>query len=1169
MKVKNLFIVVLTAASVLLACTQKEELFEPSLPEDEIEEEEIVPEEGFSYVFKIASEDTKSIFGDNHIVWENGDQVASYASTSKNKSTDVEVDGSDVTITIRSSVALSAGDMVYAYAPYNKVNNEAEATAVTLEIPRNQVSGSASAMPLVALPFELDSAVEKYTDTEVGTLQFLNLGSIVKLNIYKSNGFAAGEKIENVTFQAGAACAGSFTYNLTTVNADNPAAISGYAETDVVVSGDGANPITVGADKAHGGVFYMVVAPGTYGGTFVIRTSAGDYTYDSTSNLREYKRASLKPLNIDLSSANWTPVMGGYDNNIDSPRELAAFLAGTSSSDTDTYNITADLDMTGYTITSASGFGGTLNGNGHVISNVTSSVPLFATNAGTISNLNFDESCSFTPAPDCIQFGALVGLDDGGTYSYVTTAASITITATADIESNIALGGLVGASNKASGSTFTSCSNSGPITINAAGYTHWAVAMGGLVGWVKKASFNSCTNKGPLSLTALYHKPFHQWAYVTSSDTGDVDGNTSIGGLVGKAWDINKNVPYDGGFANYNYTAEAYGAFFQSCENASGGTITLTHTDIGKPAKDETDYGLMSVGGLCGQGNGSIESGSNYAVISVTAVDSRAPGADYWTREQSMVQVGGLVGKSYRGMNMNSCANRGAINVLYDGAWNSTEKAMAAVGGLIGSNSYDRPTNMIKFSTSRGPITVTGYGTLNVGGICGANGSMRGDRVYDTATINVQARYAYVGGLVGFLQGGVSTQYIKTSYCEANVTAESVLGNRYTFAVGGLIGRFATNSNTSNVSLAPYSSDSYRCHYTGNVVSTGQMKVGMVIGWVTENNEKVFGSSSTPIQVTGTLYRWGLDSSTQMSEPLTIHAGNVEDYAIGSIGAGTVTIYVESPTPAPVNLKLMSFNTKSSQYWGSRRSAIENMFDGEAPDIVGIQELHEFGAYDLYAEGGGKQPWEFLSDISGYSGYHPDGKNNGILYKTSTVELSNTGFFYLGDDYTVSGTANSWDDYERTVVYATVRDISTGRYFFLMNTHFPMNDAHDGFNKSTALIENRLSALNPNDYPVILMGDLNCVYGNACWEHIKTWMYNTRYAPGVSVYSEENRDLYTYNAFGDSSKARNKVDHIWVSKSITVASYLTLTSAIHNYGGYTTNGETFISDHYPVISVIN
>ena len=1150
-------------AAAIVACDKKE--VAPESEPDVFPPEEPVEGE-FEYVFKIASEETKTIFGDNHIAWEDGDLIASYAKTSKNKYTEVEVDGSNVTMTIRSAVALSAGDMVYAYAPFNKVNNDAEATAVTLEIPRNQVSGSAAAMPLVTIPFELTSAVESYTDTEVGTLQFLNLGSIVKLNIFKSSGYSAGEKIENVTFQAGAACAGSFTYDLTAVDADNMPVISGYTETDVVVSGDGASPITVGADKDHGGVFYMVVAPGTYGGTFVIRTSEGDYTYVSGTN-RTYSRASLKPLNIDLSSANWTPHTG-YDNSIDSPRELYEFLAGTSSSDTESYTISTDLDMTGYTITSASGFGGSLDGNGYSIKNLTSSVPLFATNAGTISNLNIDASCAFTPAPTCIQFGSLVGLDDGGTYSYVTTAAPITITATADIESNIALGGLVGASNNASGSTFDHCTNSGAITIDATGYTHWAVAMGGLVGWLKKASFNSCTNKGPLSLTAKYHKPFHQWAYVTSSDTGDVDGNTSIGGLVGKAWDINKNVPYDGGFANYNYTAEAYGAFFQSCENSSGGAITLTHTDIGKPAMDETDYGLMSVGGLCGQGNGSIESGSNYAVISVTAVDSRAPGADYWTREQSMVQVGGLVGKSYRGMNMNSCANRGAINVVYDGAWNKTEKAMAAVGGLIGSNSYDRATNMIKFSTSRAPITVTGYGTLNVGGICGANGSMRGDRVYDTATINVQARYAYVGGLVGFLQGGASTQYIKTSYCEANVTAESVLGNRYAFAVGGLIGRFATNTNTSNVSLAPYSSDSYRCHYTGNVVSKGQMKVGMVIGWVTEDNEKVFGASSTPIQVTGTIHRWGYDSSTEMNEPLAIHAGNVEDYAIGSINAGTVTIYVESPTPAPTpaaNLTLMTFNIREGSNWSSRKSPIVSMVNGENPDIIGLQEVKDLDMWDHMTE---DHPWDYLRDhLSAYTGYRYSDKTNAILYKTSTVEMSDFGHFWLRDSYSSEG--NSWDGYERTVLYATVREKATGRYFFYLTTHFPMNNSNDGWNKCTALLESRIAALNTNNYPVILMGDFNCVIGDACWDNIKTWMKNTRYSAD-SIVSTENRDLYTYNAFGNSSAARNKVDHIWVSKDgINVDSYVTLTNAIRSYGGYTTNGETFLSDHYPVIAHIS
>ncbi|MBR3074230.1 MAG: endonuclease/exonuclease/phosphatase family protein, partial [Bacteroidales bacterium] len=679
--------------------------------------------------------------------------------------------------------------------------------------------------------------------------------------------------------------------------------------------------------------------------------------------------------------------------------------------------------------------------------------------------------------------------------------------------------------------------------------------------------FNACTNKGPLSLTAYYHKPFHQWAYVTTGDTGDVDGNTSIGGLVGKAWDINTNVSYDGSFANYNYTAEAYGAFFQNCENSSGGAISLTHTGIGAPSNDKTDYGLMSVGGLCGQGNGSIESGSNYAVISVTAVYT-TPGGDYWTREQNLVQAGGLVGKSYRGMNMNSCANRGAINVLYDGAWNSTEKAMAAVGGLIGSNSYDRPTNMIKFSTSRGPITVTGWGTLNVGGICGANGSMRGDRVYETATMNVQARYAYVGGLVGFLQGGISSQYIKTSYCEANVTAESVLGDRYAFAVGGLIGRFATNTNTDNVSLAPYSSDSQRCHYTGNVVSTGQLKVGMVIGWVTENNEKVFGTEGTPIQVTGTIHRWGYDKDNAMDEPLTIHAGNVEDYAIGAIKAGTVTIYVESPTAAPVppaNLTLMSFNIREGSNWSSRKSPIVSMINGESPDIIGLQEVKDLDYWDHLTE---DHPWDYLRNhLSAYSSYRYSDKTNAILYKTSTVEMSNFGHFWLRDSYSSEGT--SWDGYERTVLYATVREKATGRYFFYVTTHFPMNNSNDGWTKCTALLESRIEALNTNNYPVILMGDFNCVIGDACWDSFKTWMKNTRYAAD-SIVSTENRDLYTYNAFGNSSAARNKVDHIWVSKSgINVDTYVTLTTAIHNYGGYTTNGETFLSDHYPIIAHIS
>ena len=1147
MKSKTLIIPCLLAGMLIFACTQKEEP-EP-VPVDPQETVEPGESSEYSYTFKLKNEGeegTKSIFEQNYVMWENGDLIAAYASTSKNKYTEVEVNGDDVTMTIRSTVALSAGDMVYAYAPFNKVNNEAEATAITLDIPRNQVSGTAAAMPMVALPFELTGAVDSYTDTEVGTLQFMNLGSVIKLNIYKSSGYSAGEKIENVTFQAGTACAGSFTYDITSVNANSMTAISGYTETDVVVSANGTSPVTVGSSKDNGAVFYMVVAPGTYSGSFVIRTNAGDYTYVSGSS-REYKRATIKPLNLDLSSANWTPVMGGYDNSIDSPRELAAFLAGTSSSDTGIYNITADLDMTGYTITSASGFGGTLNGNDHVISNITSSVPLFAEISGSVSDLTLDGTCIFTPAQTVTEFGALAALDNGGTYTNVNTAASITITATENITNNIALGGLIGASNNASGSTFDHCSNSGAITIDATAYTHWAVAMAGIVGWTRKSTFNYCTNSGPVSLYAQYGDGYsHQWSFI-SSETTDTDGNISVAGICGRALDHEQTTDVK---SSYNH-----------CENLAAGAITLNHGHMDAlPKVDKT--GCLNVAGICGQSNGTMESCVNYAPI--TAIAICPANNDYWERRPCLLKVGGIAGLTWEGISINSCSNRGAINVNYDGSWEKTQRNMSAVGGIIGKQGYGLSNAKVTFSTNRGPITVTGNGHLAVGGITGSSGSMRGNRVYDTAPINVSCKAGFVGGLLGFADGSSQYQYIRTSYCEADITAENIWDtNRYKVCVGGLIGYFATGATGSYPSLVPYSSDSQRCHYTGNIVSTTQMKVGMVIGQIGGNNEKVFGTSETPILVTGTIHREGFDGDNHMSEPQTIHAGNVEDYAIGST-SGTVTIYVASETPAPANLKLMSFNIREGSNWSNRKAPIVSMINGENPDIIGLQEVKDLDVWDHMTE---DHPWDYLtSNLSAYTGYRYSDKSNAILYKTSTVELSNTGMFYLRDDYSSSG--NSWDGYERTALYATVREKASGRYFFYITTHFPMNDSDNGFSKATALVESRIAALNTNNYPVILMGDFNCVIGNSCWDSIKTSMNNTRYSAASTV-STENRDLYTYNAFGDSSAARNKVDHIWVSKSITVDSYVTLTNAIRNYGGYTTNGETFLSDHYPVIAHIS
>ena len=1126
MKTTFKFFACLLLAAGLLACSQKEAPLEREEEDGE-----------FSYVFKVGDPETKTTFDTDHVAWSADDLVASYARTSLNKSTPVTIDGGGIPhITIRSSVALSTGDMVYAYYPHNSANNSKEATAVTLEIPRNQVSGSADAMPMVALPFELTDDVPSYTNQEVGTLRFLNLGSVVKLNIFSSNAAYQGETIENVTFQAGTACAGTFTYDLTTVDASSPAAISGYAETDVVVTGNGTSPITVGSNSSNGGVFYFVVAPGTYGGYFKIRTNRADYTYNSTGKTREYKRAGLKPLNIDLASANWVPATG-YDNSIDSPREFAAFLAGTSASDTGDYTITADLDMTGYSITSASGFGGTLDGGDHSIMNLSSNVPLFAKNGGTISNLIIDESCSFTVSSN--NFAPLVAEGTDGTYNSVRNKASVTFTATADVSEVMIIGGIVAVS---AGETFSSCSNSGAITFDATGKTHVATSIGGIVGLVndnegKNAVFNSCVNRGPISLYAKYGDP--TGVLVTGLDAKGIN----VGGILGTT-----------GYSDSGSTLT-----FESCINEEAGIITFRHTNVDELPRVTDSTGPLGIAGIIGLGsNSSFNKCRNYALIDIKATLTDPTS---WAEDESnekkrtnyMMSVGGIGGYGWDAIGgMSSCINEGNIEVEYYGVYTNADGNHPAVGGICGGVCWNSGSGYAYYCKQRGNITVTGRSTMAVGGIFGFCGKQIKNEV--TGNITVNGLKGDVGGLVGYLQGSAQYCTIKGCSFSGDIFADSCWGDagktNY-YCLGGLIGRWAGANTDSYPCLTNREGDP--CVFSGSVSTVYQNShVGVIVGRIRGSSAtKVFGESDNPIQATGTIEKNGLSQTT-------ITSANIDTYKWGS-NEGTTTMYV-----ACTDTKVACLNIREGSHWSDRKGAIVAMINGEHPAIIGLQEVKDLDYWDHLTE---DHPWDYLKDnLSAYTGYRAgtDDCHTPFLYDSSILTVTGTGCFWLRDNYGTAG--ESWDGYVRSVTYATIYNKNSKKNYFFVNAHLPLSA--DGQERAMALLENRISALNTNGYPVILMGDFNTVFSNdGAFGSIKTKMNNTRYS-AASVLSIENRDLYTYNAFGDSSKDRNKVDHIWVSKSVKTLYYLTLTQSVHDYGGYSTNGEKFLSDHYPIIAVI-
>ena len=1104
----------LLLAAALFSCTQKEEVTPPV-------------EDSYAYRFRVADDAlVKSSYGEDHIIFDAEDQVGSYAATSLNKSTPVEVaDNGSKIITIRSSVALNAGDQVFAYYPYSSANNKAQATSITMEIPRNQVSGDADAMPMVALPFTLTDAVNKYENTEVGTLEFVNLGSVIKLNIYSSESKFQGETIENVTFIEEKPVAGSFTYDITSLDVENLAAISGYEETDVVVTGRA----TVGTNADDAGVYYMVVAPGTYKGKFIVRTNKADYTYDSSSKEREYSRATVKPLNINLASTNWV-ANDKYDTSIDSPREFAAFLKGTSADDTAEYTITANLDMTGYTITSASGFGGTLDGGEYEISNLVSNVPLFEENAGTIKNFVLDESCVFTAGTNV--FAPIVKFDKGGTYESVRNRASVTYTATADVEQEIILGGIVAIAECA---TFDSCSNGGAVTFEATGYNHKAATLGGLVGLVDnqngKSEFLSCVNRGKITLNAKCGDPLNDFTY---GGSGNGRGN-NLGGICGtSSWGDEITM-------------------FDQCNNETAGTISLYHSDISGLATSTSSSGTVGVAGILGMGQGEFNKCRNYALISVKSLVTGEPSESSLKRRNYLLYVAGIAGCGWDYMKLSSCTNSGNIEVEHYGLYDADDRWRSGIGGICAYGVHNSTGTYAYYCKNEGDITVTGSGTAAVGGIFGYRGKQIKNTVTSDCTITVNCRKGDVGGLAGYLSSGADNVSIAGCECYATIYADSDWGSAgkdWYVTVGGLIGRWAGMSNgSSNPALKNRDGDP--CVFDGVVSTPYQSRAGFAVGYVTGGTNQ-FGEKDNPIKVSGSFERKGLSKTIITSD-------NVETYALGQT-KGTTTMYVTSPT-VDSKMSVMSFNTAVSQgEWATTKDPILAMLQDQKPDVVGLQEVNDLDVWDKI-EAGGKQPWEFLtSNLSGYTGYRPDSKTNAILYNPDVFEASGQGYFYLGE----SGSNNSWDNYgsERTVVYMTLMHKKTGNHIFFINTHYPLGQ--EGQNKSSALIAERLEELNPNDYPVIMVGDFNNTKSSGIFETFGDTIRDARtYAS--SYFSDENKNLYTYNAFGDESKARHKVDFMWYSHPTLKATYYeVITQETRPYGDV-----EYLSDHYPIYSTIS
>ena len=250
----------------------------------------------FSYSFNVADQDTKAILENDGVFWEENDAVGMYLAGNHTEA-NINIETSPKTIFLNSTSQIPNGSTAYAYYPYDQRNNNISSTII--RIPREQVGGAESAMPMAGIPFTVMSG-----DTN-GEVYFLNLGAIIDFKVFSSS--HSDETVKYIIFRDNAATiSGDAILDLSSLDPDDETtmALDNWG-TDHYSYVTVRHEVPVASSKDAAASVHMVLAPGQYAsGNIIIGTDKATYTFSYTN--KELGRNELKHYNMNLDSANCT-----------------------------------------------------------------------------------------------------------------------------------------------------------------------------------------------------------------------------------------------------------------------------------------------------------------------------------------------------------------------------------------------------------------------------------------------------------------------------------------------------------------------------------------------------------------------------------------------------------------------------------------------------------------------------------------------------------------------------------------------------------------------------------------------------------------------------------------------------------------------------------------------
>jgi len=434
---------------------------------------------GRLYTFKaVIGEAVKtSVAEDGKVSWSEGDQIAVWDEVSSTYCTFTSEAGDGVF----SFTGEPGKEYCFTSAVYPVSMAKAPGTVTLPAAYTMEEALSGSLYPMVA---EVDDTAE--------TLQFMHVGALLKYTVFGipesatslelssaettlsgdfalegagfDDGWATGEG-EDVTTEPG---------TLPVKSADTPAEIHSAA-------GDGKVSISLPSGHGGGAVLYIPLPVGAYSCTLSIKEGSAVTMEHTTRTLKDIARRKLVRITYMIGSFSGGQGTEAEPYRIGSPSDIErmSIAAADEPFKSAHYSLTSDIDMSSVSdfrpiggASEATAFTGSLNGNGHTISNLkvdaSSHAGLFGYLRGTVKNLNISgatisakgnyaaaiaavvsggsiESCRVDAATDISAGGFMAGGIAGLVHSGTVNACA----SHANISAYQAVGGIAGCLNPA------------------------------------------------------------------------------------------------------------------------------------------------------------------------------------------------------------------------------------------------------------------------------------------------------------------------------------------------------------------------------------------------------------------------------------------------------------------------------------------------------------------------------------------------------------------------------------------------------------------------------------------------------------------------------------------------------------------------------------------------